>query len=124
MPLSYIVCTHLRHVSTYPAAVSSVSFPSGTDFSSHISSWMTATASLTCTEPQPHTDQVSFSINHNNKKHADSLVKCFIISNHKCFSVSTHTVTIWVCMAHLSMCADDIREHPSRFAAQSHLSRL
>lgn len=42
---------YLRHILTYSAAVSSVSFPCGTAFSSHISSWMTATASLTYAEP-------------------------------------------------------------------------
>ncbi len=39
---------YLRHWSTKCAAVSSFSVPSGTFFSSHIRSCMTATASLTC----------------------------------------------------------------------------
>lgn len=46
-PKSTFTCAHARHLLTYSAAVSSVCVPSGTSFSNHISSWMTATASLT-----------------------------------------------------------------------------
>lgn len=124
--LSSVPCarTHPRHLSTYCAAVSSVSFPSGTAFSNHISSWMTATASLTCTETQRHNDRESFGSP--GVSGQDECNECIgeCVSLKRSAKMRHNCPTGRSCVTRVCLCAEDIHEHPSGSAAQSHLSLL
>lgn len=104
-PKVYIhVCAHARQLLTYSAAVSSVCAPSGTSFSNHISSWMTATASLTYTARSVTEGQ---RLMHSHSK----------VQSRGAINTGQILVLWWVC-------TDDLHVRPARSSAPSHLSLL